>query len=329
MATYVIHPETATGSDRQESIVWTLNGTPGHNSNVFEVTDNENDDEWDVGDAVTLKLHRLTGGVLELQGTYLGTVTLDGVVFPVVDDGFGGQFALGAGDYLSHAASDLTTILDTSGGSFTVCFFPGTLIATPSGERRIEDLVPGDQILIVQPNDVPSTSGDSIHGNSGCSRAALVKWLGRQTVSTRFGPAKRLMPVRFAAGSLGGGLPHSDLTVTADHAMLIDGILCQAGALANGTTITRVPLSELGDSYTVYHVETETHEIVLANGAPAETFVDNVSRRAFDNFAEFEKLYGDQPEMKELSNPRASISRHLPSRIRKRLGIDARRVAVA
>ena len=129
------------------------------------------------------------------------------------------------------------------------------------------------------------------------------------------------MPVRFAAGSLGDGLPHSDLTVTADHAMLIDGALCEAGALVNGTTISRVPLSEFGDSYTVYHLETENHEVVMANGAPAETFIDNVSRRAFDNYAEFEELHGDPPEMKELPYPRASNARHLPERIKARLGI--------
>ena len=102
----------------------------------------------------------------------------------------------------------------------------------------------------------------------------------------------------------------------------MDGVLCQAELLVNGTTITRVPLSEFVESYTVYHVETEAHEIILANGAPAETFVDNVSRRAFDNFVEFEALHGQYPtEMKELPYPRASNARHLPARIKKRLGI--------
>ena len=111
--------------------------------------------------------------------------------------------------------------------------------------------------------------------------------------------------------------------------MLVDGVLCEAGALVNGTTITLVPLSEFGESYTVYHVETEDHEIILANGAPSETFVDNVSRRAFDNYAEFEKLHGDQPEMKELPNPRASNARQLPARIKSRLGIGEKRESAA
>ena len=130
------------------------------------------------------------------------------------------------------------------------------------------------------------------------------------------------MPVRFAAGALGDGLPHSALTVTADHALLVDGVLCQAEALVNGATVTRVPLSEFGERFEVYHVETERHELILANGIPAETFVDNASRRAFDNYAEFEALYGaNPPEMAELPHPRASNARHLPERIKFRLGI--------
>ena len=198
--------------------------------------------------------------------------------------------------------------------SHLLCFFPGTLIATPAGERMIEELVPGDRVLTAD------------------GHAVAAKWICRQTVSTRFGPAERLMPVRFAPGSLGEGkrgflsrstpVPHGDLTVTADHAALLDGVLCEAGALVNGTTIARVPLSEFGERYTVYHLETDAHEVVLANGAPMETFVDNVSRRAFDNFAEFEEVHGeDPPEMQELPYPRASNARHLPARIKSRLGI--------
>lgn len=185
--------------------------------------------------------------------------------------------------------------------SYPVCFTAGTLIKTQNGQVAVEDLRIGDYVL--------STQGAVV----------LIKWIGRQTVSTRFGPAERLMPVRFAAGSLGEGLPHSDLTVTADHGMLVDGVICHAGALVNGSTITRVPLAEMGETYTVYHIETEEHEIILANGASAETFIDNVSRRAFDNFAEFDVLYGDVAEMTELSCPRAMSARQVPQHIHARL----------
>ena len=251
-------------------------------------------------------------GVTVNNGTYLGTVTVDGATYPVVHwNTF--WYAVGL-DRSAPGVPETLAANDIDASTFTVCFFPGTLIATPYGERKVEELVSGDPVL------------------AGDSRVVPVKWIGRQTVSTIFGPAERLMPVRFAAGSLGEGkplLPHSDLTVTADHAMLVDGVLCEAGTLVNETTINRVPLSEFGDSYTVYHVETEAHEIVLANGAPSETFVDNVSRRAFDNFAEFELLHGDPPEMNELPYPRASNARHLPARIKNRLGIGAGKESAA
>ena len=212
--------------------------------------------------------------------------------------------------FLANSAADQITITTAFGPSTfdlqtLYCFAEGTMIATPSGETMVQELQVGDVVLTANDRCVP------------------VKWIGRQTVSTRFGPADRLMPVRFASGSLGNGLPHTDLTVTADHGMLVDCVICHAGALVNGTTILRVPLSEMGESYTVYHIETEEHEIILANGAEAETFIDNVSRRAFDNFAEFEALYGDVPEMEELPYPRAMSARQVPSHIRAQLGAES------
>ncbi|WP_420397719.1 Hint domain-containing protein [Nioella sp.] len=189
-----------------------------------------------------------------------------------------------------------------STGPVTVqCFAAGTKIDGPSGAVAVERLEIGDLIT------------------TAAGTVCRVKWIGHQTVMARFGPAERLRLVRFAAGSLGEGLPHTDLTVTADHGMLVDGVICHAGALVNGETITRVPLSELGETYTVYHIETEEHEIILANGAPTETFIDNVSRRVFDNYAEFEALYGEVPEMEELPYPRAMSARQVPKLVLDRL----------
>ena len=285
---------------------------------ITKVTDGKSGSVLNVGDTVTISWLNSSGNAgkpfdAEFIGTMTVTVSGNAQVFMVLErvreiggDTYTYHYVVGLTN--TNAPSTFNKSANVTEESFTVCFFPGTLIATPFGELKVEELVSGDLVLVGETSVVP------------------VKWIGRQTVSTLFGPAERLMPVRFAAGSLGGGggqflLPQSDLTVTPDHAMHVDGILCEAGALVNGTTITRVPLSEFGESYTVYHVETEAHEIILANGAPAETFVDNASRRAFDNFTEFEALHGNPPEMKELPYPRASNARHLPARIKNRLGI--------
>jgi len=199
-------------------------------------------------------------------------------------------------------SKDVTAGGDIDQSAFAGCFLKGTLIATPTGETAVEMLQIGDEVLIA--------GGGSVQ----------VKWIGRQTVATAFSPAERLMPVRFRAGSLTGNVPDRDLLVTADHGMLVDGVICHAGALVNGQTITRVPFAEIGDRFTVYHIETEGHEIILANGAPAETFIDNISRRIFDNYAEFEALYGDVPEMQELPYPRAMSARQVPGSIKSKRG---------
>jgi len=51
--------------------------------------------------------------------------------------------------------------------------------------------------------------------------------------------------------------------------------------------------------------------MVCANGVPAETFIDNLSRRQFDNYAEFEALYPSAPMMTELEIPRVLFRRQL------------------
>ena len=234
------------------------------------------------------------------NGIFWGTTEIGGVKYPVIYLGGDSIYVVGIqlaqADYPNSSALPVYDRAD-----FPACFLSGSCIATPTGGVAVEDLSIGDEVKTLE------------------GRRVSVKWIGRQTISTLFGTAERLMPVRFAAGSLGDGLPHTDLTVTADHGMLVDGVICHAGALVNGTTITRVPLAEMGESYTVYHIETEEHEIILANGAPAETFIDNVSRRVFDNFAEFEALYGDVPEMEELPYPRAMSARQVPQNIAERL----------
>ncbi len=60
-------------------------------------------------------------------------------------------------------------------------------------------------------------------------------------------------------------------------------------------------------------------DYTLYSGAAAETFIDNVSRKVFDSFAEFEALYGVVPEMVELPYPRAMSARQVPHNFRKRM----------
>ncbi len=186
------------------------------------------------------------------------------------------------------------------------CFMAGTMIATPAGTAAVETLKHGD-LVILQDGDV-----------------APVTWLGRQTVSTLFADKLRVLPIRIKAGALAEGLPGRDLLLSPCHAVLLDDVLVQAGALVNGVSIIRE--TQVPDTFTYYHVEVANHALVLAEGVPAETFVDNVDRLAFDNWAEHEALCGPAVAIPEMSHPRAKSYRQVPPALRNALQARAERL---
>ena len=237
----------------------------------------------------------------EDDDTFEGVETVDGGVRPgQVYEGFveiGGQqwpaFSGPSGELFVYFATPVTPPLNfamINPFPFTVCFAPGTAIATPEGAVAVEALSIGDPVLTADGRTVP------------------VKWVGRQTRSPLF---QRIRMIRVAAGALADRLPLRDLVLTADHAWLIDGLLINAGALVNGTTITE--LRDLPERVTVYHIETEAHDVILAEGTPAETFIDYAGRQAFDNYAEYVALYGADRAIAENPAPRISSARMLPA----------------
>lgn len=62
----------------------------------------------------------------------------------------------------------------------------------------------------------------------------------------------------------------------------------------------------------------------MAEGVAAETFVDNVTRSRFDNYADYVALYGEAPvATDELEVPRVKSPRQLPAAIKTRLAARA------
>jgi hypothetical protein len=197
-----------------------------------------------------------------------------------------------------------------SEGDFIVCFLAGTAISTPCGARSIEDLKIGDLVSTADGGTAP------------------VRWVGRRTVSAVFTDPLSGFPIHLSPGSLGEGVPARDLFVSPDHALLVGGVLVHAGALVNGATIIRAAAP--GERFTYYHVELDSHALILAEGVPAETFVDNVTRRRFDNYAEYESLYGRScPRIAEMDLPRVKSARQLPRTLRDRLAVRGGTAMVA
>jgi hypothetical protein len=174
------------------------------------------------------------------------------------------------------------------------CLLAGTSIATPHGERPVEDIRAGDEVL--------TADGEAVE----------VRWVGRQSLITMF--AARALPIVIRAGALGDNVPSRDLHVSPDHAILIDEYLVCAQALVNGTTITVMDNPPAQLDY--YHLELDTHRIIIADGTPVESFVDNVTRAGFDNYHEWIAL-GLEPQPAEcLPYPRVKSARQLRASIR-------------
>lgn len=134
-----------------------------------------------------------------------------------------------------------------------VCFTRGTLIATERGQVPVERLAVGDRVVTVDHGPQP------------------LRWVG----SRRVAALGRLAPIHFEAGSIGN---LRALGVSPQHRMMMRGprvelffgeaeVLVPARFLQNGRTIRRVE----GGLVEYWHLLFDAHEIVLAEGVPAES----------------------------------------------------------
>jgi hypothetical protein len=87
-------------------------------------------------------------------------------------------------------------------------------------------------------------------------------------------------PVRIQRGAFDSNVPHTDLLLSPDHAIFVDGKLICARQLINGATIRQ----EFDWTVADYcHVELDQHAILLAEGLPAESYIDSGNRGFFEN----------------------------------------------
>jgi microcystin-dependent protein len=158
------------------------------------------------------------------------------------------------------------------------CYCPGTLIQTARGQKRVERLRIGDKVMTKSGAAVP------------------VKWIGRRSYSGRFVLGRKdILPVCIKAGALDDNLPKRDLWISPHHAMYFKdeargGVLIEARHLVNGVSIVQ---AERADKVEYVHVELDSHDVIVAEGALSETFLDDDSRGMFHNAHEYDGLYPD------------------------------------
>lgn len=143
-----------------------------------------------------------------------------------------------------------------------ICFASGSLIATVTGERRVEDLVPGDRV-ITRDNGIQE-----------------IAWIGQKTLS-QLGQdlEERFQPILIKAGALGNNLPARDLLVSPNHRLLIANDLTsllfedRETLVAAKFLVGRAGVEQLRvQTISYFHLLFERHEVILGNGAWSESF---------------------------------------------------------
>lgn len=152
------------------------------------------------------------------------------------------------------------------------CLMRGSLVRTPDGERAVESLAIGDEVLTID------------------GTRERIRWIGRRAYARPFlAHGGKIAPVRFETDALGPGLPSRPLYVSPEHAMYVDHVLVPAKLLLNGATITQVSDFDIVE---YFHLEFDEPQVIFTNGAPTESYVESGNRRMFANAAEFAALYG-------------------------------------
>jgi Hint domain len=158
------------------------------------------------------------------------------------------------------------------------CFLRGTRVRTPSGPVNIEDLGIGDLVVT----------------RSGETRPT--QWVARRRYRRAPGTrwVENVQPVRIARHALAANKPSSDLFISDDHALFFDGVLIPVINLLNGTTIARYPADEFAE-IEYFHLKLSAHDFIYAEGVACET-LGGGDFEQFDNFIEYERLYGRSEE---------------------------------
>ncbi len=187
-----------------------------------------------------------------------------------------GPLPLGANDQLTIAGTGLMLQFDaaTTGTVFAetvadgqttitaLCFCTDTLIETLAGPVKVQHLAVGDQVRTA----------------SGAIRPIV--WIGTGRVLATRGRRGPATPVIVRKGALAPNVPTHDLRVTKGHSLYLDDVLIPVEFLVNHRSIA---WDDQAQEVELFHIELETHDVLLANGAPAESYRDDGNRWLFRN----------------------------------------------
>ena len=212
-----------------------------------------------------------TTGAFTISGTSsVVTTALDGLVYTPAANTVGDTTSFTITDasfeYPGAVSDSTTQVTDAP------CYARGVRILTERGEVAVENLRLDDLVVAA----------------SGARRP--IRWIGHRKVDCRRHPQPALVwPYRVRAGAFGKGAPLRDLWLSPGHSVACEGALIPIHWLANGVSVAQVERAEIE----YWHIELDAHEIILAEGLPAESYLDTGNRAAFANGGAFVEAHPD------------------------------------
>jgi len=155
-----------------------------------------------------------------------------------------------------------------------ICYLKGSKILTSKGYVAIENIYVDDEI--VTKNTIVNNKYLKYNTNNE-EELKKVIWISSFTPANLNNDS---FPICFKAGTFGENLPIEDLFISPNHSIFINNQLICAKHLVNGTTIFQ-DTSKITLEY--YHLELNTHSLIIANGLLAESYLDWGQRYVFKN----------------------------------------------
>ncbi|ARW11901.1 MULTISPECIES: Hint domain-containing protein [Acetobacter] len=162
--------------------------------------------------------------------------------------------------------------------SSIVCFLPGSMIRTSQRDVAIEDMQIGDHVTVFD-----------WQRNEEVSRPVVWVGKGHATVRPELPDDEAGYPVRILKDAIADGVPYKDMLITAEHCLFFKNRFVPVRMLVNGMSIY-YDKSIL--SYDYYHLETEQHSVITADGMLTESYLDTGNRSSFRQEGKIATLRG-------------------------------------
>lgn len=257
---------------------FTLQLVPGATPTLIEVTDEEAIfDEVDATQSLT--------GAETIDGATYGAGTTINTAYDLINSGTGHKvtsFHFGGDGYQQGAVDGIASTVELVEGTtytfdtertshqknnqytdYFACFAETVRIETDRGFVAAGHVKVGDRVMTLDRGYKPV-------------RAVLRRRLEQEELRM----TQDLRPIRILAGALGDGLPLSDVLVSPQHRFMTVSPIAQrmfgtAETLISAKKLTALPgiyVDTKVEAVTYVHLVLDAHEIILAEGAPTESF---------------------------------------------------------